>query len=128
MYSQAGECVFDGELTKKGIIVRHLVLPGCRRDSIALLQRLSKLLPVDDIRLSLMRQFTPDFVSRNDYPELCRRLTRFEYDSVLTEADRLGFKGYSQASESATAAYTPDFNTKEAFAIIDNEGNIRNEE
>ena len=66
MHRQVGGCVFDGELIKKGIIVRHLVLPGCRKDSIALLQRLSELLPIGDIRLSLMRQFTPDFVSRDD--------------------------------------------------------------
>ena len=50
---------------------------------------------------------------------LCRRITSFEYDSVLREADRLGFVGYCQSSESADKAYTPDFNTEEAFALID---------
>ena len=66
-----------------------------------------------------MRQFTPDFVSKEEYPELCRRLTSFEYESVLREADRLGFVGYSQAAESADSGYTPDFNTVEAFSLID---------
>lgn len=119
MYRQVGDCTFDGELIKRGLIVRHLVLPGCRRDSIALLQALARLLPTSGVRLSLMRQFTPNFVSREEYPELCRRLTSFEYDSVLREADRLGFIGYSQSAESADAAYTPGFNTSEAFSLID---------
>lgn len=119
MYRQVGNVRFDGDLVKRGVIVRHLVLPGCRRDSIALLKKLADLLPTDGIRLSLMRQFTPDFVSPDEYPELCRRLTSFEYESVLREADKLGFVGYSQSAESADKGYTPDFNTDEAFALLD---------
>lgn len=119
MYRQVGDCVFENELIKKGVIVRHLVLPGCRHDSITLLQKLAEILPVDGVRLSIMRQFTPEFVSKEEFPELCRRLTGFEYESVLREADRLGFIGYSQAAGSADKGYTPEFNTDEAFAILD---------
>ena len=108
-----------GDLIVKGVIVRHLVLPGCRKDSIQLLEALASLLPVDGIRLSLMRQFTPDFVSREDYPELCRRLTRFEYESVLKKADELGFIGYSQSAEAASAEFTPEFCSAEAFELLD---------
>ena len=85
----------------------------------ALLQKLAEILPVDGVRLSIMRQFTPEFVSKEEFPELCRRLTGFEYESVLREADRLGFIGYSQAAGSADKGYTPEFNTDEAFAILD---------
>ena len=119
MYRQTGDIRFEGELIKSGVMVRHLVLPGCRHDSIALLRRLAELLPVSGIRLSLMRQFTPDFVSPDEFPELCRRLTSFEYESVLREADKLGFVGYIQSAESADKGYTPDFNTPEAFALTD---------
>ena len=130
MYRQVGGVTFskdgalrceesEGALIVKGLVVRHLVLPGCRKDSIAMLSALAELLPVGDIRLSLMRQFTPQFVSREEYPELCRRLTKFEYESVLAEAERLGFVGYIQGADSASAEYTPDFNTDSAFAIID---------
>ena len=115
MHRQVEKNEFSGELMVKGVIVRHLVLPGCRRDSIELLGALSSLLPVGEIKLSLMRQFTPDFVDGEKYPELCRRVTTFEYNSVLKRAGELGFDGYSQAAESAVSAYTPDFNSPEAF-------------
>ena len=117
MLSQVGEAVFEDGLMKKGMIVRHLVLPGCRKDSIALLSELARLLPVDKIKLSLMRQFTPDFVDRDKYPELCRRVTTFEYDSVVRHASSLGFDGYAQSAESATSAYTPSFNCDDAFLV-----------
>ena len=115
MFSEVGEAKLEDGIMKRGMIVRHLVLPGCRKDSIALLSELAKILPVDKIKLSLMRQFTPDFVDRDKYPELCRRLTSFEYDSVVRHASTLGFDGYVQSAESASSAYTPSFNVPEAF-------------
>ena len=109
MYDMLGAAEFDPNgMMKKGIIVRHLVLPGQRKDSITCLHRLAELLPVADIRLSLMSQYTPDFY-RGDDKNLLRRLTTFEYESVRAEALRLGFEGYMQAPSSASAEYTPDF-------------------
>ena len=115
MLRQVGEVYFEGGLIKKGMIVRHLVLPSCRADSIALLDELARLLPIKKIRLSLMRQFTPDFVDGELYPELCRRLTSFEYSSVVKKAESLGFEGYIQGADSACSDYTPNFNCSEAF-------------
>ncbi len=110
MYRQCGPVVFDEDgMLRRGVIVRHLVLPGCRYDSEKLLRALADTVPADGIRLSLMRQFTPDFVDRARYPELGRRLTTFEYQSVLGVADDLGFEGYRQQACSASARYTPDF-------------------
>ena len=110
MYRQTGKNIFDENgLMTRGIIVRHLLLPGCRRDSIELLLRLAEILPPAHIKISIMRQFTPEFVSKTDYPELSRRVTSFEYDSVLREADSFGFDGYFQAADSADTKYTPDF-------------------
>lgn len=109
MYDMLGDAEFDENgMMKKGIIVRHLVLPGCRNDSIALLRRLAEILPVKGIRLSLMSQYTPDFYSGEE-KNLRRRLTTFEYESVRAEALRLGFDGYMQAPLSASAEYTPEF-------------------
>ena len=109
MYDMLGEVRFDSHgMMKKGIIVRHLVLPGQRKDSIACLRRLAGILPIKDIRLSLMSQYTPDFY-RGEDKNLLRRLTTFEYESVRAEALRLGFEGYMQAPSSASAEYTPDF-------------------
>ena len=117
MLSQVGEAMFEDGLIKRGVIVRHLVLPGCRKDSIKVLEALSELMPTDKIKLSLMRQFTPDFVDKDRYPELRRRVTTFEYDSVVRRAGELGFDGYIQSAESATSEYTPSFNCAEAFLI-----------
>lgn len=109
MYDMLGAARFDENgMMQKGIIVRHLVLPGCRNDSISCLRRLAEILPVKDIRLSLMSQYTPDFYTGED-KNLRRRLTTFEYESVRTEALSLGFEGYMQSPSSASAEYTPDF-------------------
>ncbi len=115
MYDMLGAAEFDSNgMMKKGIIVRHLVLPGQRKDSVACLRRLAEILPVSDIRLSLMSQYTPDFY-RGDDKNLLRRLTTFEYESVRAEALRLGFEGYMQAPSSASAEYTPEFS--DTFSI-----------
>ena len=118
MLSQVGEPLFKEGLIKRGVIVRHLVLPGCRKDSMNVLEALSRMMPPDKIKLSLMRQFTPDFVDREKYPELCRKITTFEYDSVVKRAGELGFDGYIQSAESASAEYTPMFNCQEAFQTV----------
>jgi putative pyruvate formate lyase activating enzyme len=110
MYSQTGSVTFDeaGMITR-GVIVRHLVLPSHRKDSIAVLDTLAELLPIKDIRLSLMSQYTPEFAADCEYKELHRRVTTFEYNSVLEHALSLGFEGYFQHRSSASASYTPDF-------------------
>ena len=110
MFRQTGPVFFDEEgLLKRGVVVRHLVLPGCREDSARVLRRVARLLPVSDVRLSLMSQYTPEFAKDCPYENLHRRVTTFEYRGVLREAEALGFEGYCQARSSATGAFTPDF-------------------
>ncbi|MBQ8140396.1 MAG: radical SAM protein [Clostridia bacterium] len=110
MFRQTGEIKEDGGgMITKGVIVRHLVLPSHRKDSIAVLEKLSAILPVDKIKLSLMSQYTPDFALDCPFRELHRRLTTFEYESVLRRAEDLGFDGYFQRLSSSDTAYTPDF-------------------
>ena len=110
MYRQVGKYSLseDGTLTK-GMIVRHLVLPSCRKDSVAVLRKLAETVPPSDILLSLMSQYTPDFALDAPYTNLHRRITSFEYESVLREAERLGFEGFSQSVSSAVKEYTPNF-------------------
>lgn len=112
MYRQTGAYLERDGLALRGLIVRHLVLPGCRADSIGVLRRLAAILPVESIRVSVMRQYTPDFAADCPYKNLRRRVTEFEYNSVLDEAARLGIVGFSQSKEAATKAYTPDFERK----------------
>ena len=109
MYRQTGAYTEENGLAKRGVIVRHLVLPGCRNDSMNVLRRVAATLPPADIRVSVMRQYTPDFAMDAPYKNLRRRVTDFEYTSVLDEAARLGLVGFSQGKDAATRAYTPDF-------------------
>lgn len=114
MYDIAGAVQFDEYgLMTRGVLVRHLVLPGCRKDSIAVLDRLAEIVPVQDIRLSLMSQYTPEFATESPFANLHRRVTSFEYNSVMAHAEQLGFVGYMQERSSATARYTPDFQGEE---------------
>ena len=97
-----------GAALKRGVIIRHLVLPSCRKDSIELMQELADRLPAHQWLLSLMSQYTP-FGRASAFPEINRRLTSFEYDSVLKEALRLDLRGYMQEKSSAKEEYTPPF-------------------
>ncbi len=109
MYRQRGKAVFDDNgMMKSGVLVRHLVLPGCRHDSMRALDILSETVDPEDIRISLMRQYTPCGNALLD-KNLSRRLTTFEYDSVTDYAAKLGFDGYTQEKSSATFEYTPDW-------------------
>lgn len=110
MHRQVGKLQLDGQgIATRGLIVRHLVLPACREDSKAVLKYLSEILPAEDVTLSLMRQYTPDWVEKDAPKNLHRRLTSFEYDDVLNYALSLGFDGFSQEKESAKRDFTPKF-------------------
>lgn len=109
MYNQVGEYKEnDRGLVEKGLIIRHLVLPKCRFDSVNILKEIKNTLPIHNIRLSLMSQFTPDFVPK-DCKELSRKITSFEYNYVLDKAIEMGYLGFFQQRDSATTIYTPDF-------------------
>ncbi|MBO7376053.1 MAG: radical SAM protein, partial [Clostridia bacterium] len=102
-------CEFDDRgMMLRGVMVRHLCLPGYRANSQGVLDILDKLRSLGDIRLSLMSQYTPLFYSGSDR-KLSRRLTTFEYDKVCRHALELGFEGFFQKRESATDACTPNF-------------------
>ena len=109
MTEQVGAPVIKDGLIKRGVIVRHMILPSCRKDSERLLYELHSSVGTENILLSLMHQYTPDFL-KGDFPELSRKVTTFEYNSVLKVAKKLGFNGFSQDRASADTVYTPDFN------------------
>lgn len=102
-------CIFDdNEMLTRGVIVRHLVLPGCRHDSINILEDLAKCFDISSFKLSLMAQYTPEFCD-SLYPELKRKITTFEYQSVVERAISLGFDGYIQDKDASSVEYTPNF-------------------
>lgn len=109
MVNLAGGAAFDGDgMMKKGVIVRHLVLPGHRKDSEKALRLLKERVGTEGILLSLMSQYTPDFAPKGLKP-LSRRVTSFEYNYVRDIALEMGFEGFGQDRQSAESAYTPDF-------------------
>ena len=112
MYRQTGEFLLDDDgIMKKGVLVRHLVLPGERKDSAEVLKAIAETVPADKVLLSVMRQYTPDFAPEN-FKNLKRKITSFEYDFVISEAEKYGFAGFSQEKSSASDAFTPDFSEK----------------
>ncbi len=112
MLQQTGNLQWNGSLLKRGLIVRHLVLPGYRRESMALLDWLAECLPSEQFLLSLMGQYTPPDEPL-PYAQLNRRITTFEYEQVREHAVALGFNGFSQERSSADNKFTPDFDIDE---------------
>lgn len=106
MLRQTGKYRIENGLIKKGVILRHLILPGCYKDSIALLNALAPF--KNSVLISLMSQYVP-CGKAPDCPEINRRLTTFEYRKVLAECERIGFDGFMQERSSATTELTPDF-------------------
>lgn len=97
----------DGKMLK-GIIVRHLILPLCSDDSIAVLRWIKDNMP-ENVYLSLMSQYTPCGEIQN-FPELKRKITKREYERVLNEAYALDFKNvYLQERSSAKEIYIPEW-------------------
>lgn len=109
MYNQHNELIYKDNILQKGLIIRHLVLPTGRHDSISILEWLSNSLDVSKFLLSLMSQYTPNENCKN-YPKIDRRTSTFEYNSVLDKAIELNFQGYMQDRRSAKSEYTPNFN------------------
>lgn len=113
MYRITGDPIFDDEgILRHGIVLRHLVLPGERKDSVKALERAAAAVPPEKMILSLMRQYTPGFAPV-EYKNLGRRVTTFEYEYVRDAALGMGFAGYSQDADSATVEYTPEFEKTE---------------
>lgn len=103
------ECGRTCRLMKKGVIIRHMVLPGQKEDSIRLMHWLHDALPKGSFLISLMSQYTP-FHQSSLYPEINRRITTYEYERVLDIAIELGLTdGFMQKKSSAKEEYTPPF-------------------
>ncbi|MGN0114680.1 MAG: radical SAM protein [Acutalibacteraceae bacterium] len=107
MINQVGKPQIDVHgIMKSGVIVRHLVMPSCYRDSVEVLRRLYDEFGSDSFILSLMSQYIPCNRAEK-YPEINRRVTTFEYEKALETAENLGFSGFMQQRDSATDALVP---------------------
>ena len=110
---QAGEPEFDDRgMMTKGVIVRHLVLPGQVRESKKVIRYLYETYK-DRIYLSIMNQYTPMPGIEEAYPELGRTVTAREYDEVVDYAIELGVEnGFIQEGETAKESFIPPFDTE----------------
>ncbi|MDF2942463.1 MAG: pyruvate formate lyase activator [Herbinix sp.] len=110
MVRQVGEVAIDERgMMNKGVIVRHLTLPGYITDSKNILKYLYDTFG-DTIFISIMNQYTPVYPVE-DYPELNRRITEEEYNELVEYAIDLGVEnGFIQEGDTASESFIPEFN------------------
>ena len=108
MFRQVGKNKFDKNgILVRGVIVRHLILPGCCDDSKKIINYLYNKYN-NDIYLSIMNQYTP--VRKMDYDELNRRITRSEYEEVIDYAYDIGVRcAFVQEDGTQDICFIPDF-------------------
>lgn len=112
MVWQTGKAVFvngdEDNLILRGTIVRHLTLPGCMEDSMQILKYLHETYG-DKIYISIMNQFTP-LSNLEKYPELNRRITDEEYETLVDYAIDIGIEnGFIQEGDTAEESFIPAF-------------------
>lgn len=111
MVSMTGKAEFDPRgIMKKGIIVRHLLLPGKLAESKKVVEYLFSEYG-NDITYSLMSQYTPmRTLDREKYPELARRVTTYEYTKLIDHALSLGItNAFMQDGRPASESFIPEF-------------------
>lgn len=110
MFRQVGTpCFNDDGIMEKGMIVRHLLLPGKEKEAEEIIKYLYSRYG-DDIFLSLMNQYTPLPQVKGD-PELDRKVTKQEYEDLVDYAILLGVEnGFTQEGEAASESFIPSFN------------------
>lgn len=110
MTFQVGLPQFDDDgIMKKGVIVRHLILPAHTKNSLEVLDIVKRRFG-DQVLLSLMCQYIPmGKVSDREFSRINRKITRREYDKVKLEMMRLGIDGFTQELSSADESYVPEW-------------------
>ena len=109
MYRQVGSAVIEDEIMQRGMIVRHLMLPGELDNTLGVLDWFSEAFPKGDVLFSLMSQYVPMRKAKT-MPPYDRRITEDEYDAALSYLELLGIEnGFTQDFSAATEEYIPDF-------------------
>ena len=109
MFELVGAAQIKEGLLVRGVIVRHLILPNFRRDAIKIVDWLYENFG-NEIFISLMNQYTPIFHAA-DFKKINRKITTFEYNSVVEHAAKLGIKNcFVQIGKTADEKFIPNFN------------------
>ena len=106
MVRQTGPVQWEGEKVTRGVIIRHLILPGFVENSLRVLDWIGEAFAPGEVLVSLMRQYTP---MGNLPAPLDRRVTDEEYDAVLSWMYLNGLEGFTQEAEAADQGFIPDF-------------------
>lgn len=106
MFAQVGEPQWEGERLKKGVLIRHLILPGQIENSLKVLDWIGETFRPGEVLVSLMRQYTPMPGLSGD---LARKITEEEYQAVLSWMYLNDLQGFVQEAEAAQQVYIPDF-------------------
>ena len=110
MHRQVGEVELDENgIAKKGLIIRHMVLPGNISQAVKVFEWVKDNLPIETY-ISVMRQYTP-FGKAKDMPPVNRKLSAREYSIVKAKILAMGFENCNfQSGEAATESFIPNFN------------------
>ncbi len=106
MVQQTGIPQWQGEKLKKGVVIRHLILPGQVENSLKVLDWIGESFAPGQVLVSLMRQYTPLPGLR---PPFDRTVTEEEYQAVLSWMYLNGLQGFTQEKDAAQTTYIPDF-------------------
>ena len=106
MFRQVGPVQWQGDKVVKGVIIRHLILPGHVDNSLKILDWIGSSFAPGEVLVSLMRQYTP---MGNLSAPLDRRVTDEEYDAVLSWMYLNELDGFTQEAEAADSVFIPDF-------------------
>ena len=106
MVHQVGKPVWQGEKLRRGVIIRHLILPGQVENSLKVLDWIGETFAPGQVLVSLMRQYTPMPGMPAPYH---RRVTEEEYQAVLSWMYLNDLRGFTQEAESARESFIPEF-------------------
>ena len=106
MVSQVGRPKFAGDKLVKGVVIRHLILPGQIENSLKVLDWIGDTFAPGEVLVSLMRQYTP---TPGMKPPFDRSVTEEEYDAVLSWMYLNDIEGFTQEATSSGTNFIPDF-------------------
>ena len=110
MFRQTGPYQMENGLLKRGVLIRHLLLPGELENTKAVIDFVARTFRPGDVLFSLMSQYTPQ---PGAVGSLARHVTRAEYRAAVEYMENCGVTdGYTQERTSAKEEYTPDFDLR----------------
>ena len=108
MVAQSGPCVIEDGLLKRGVLIRHLLLPGGLPEAKAVMDWVAGNFSEGDVLFSLMGQYIP-LGRTHDFPEISRPVRHSELKSAVAYMEALGLRGFTQDAAAADETYIPSF-------------------